>query len=235
MRRIERDIEAASVPVGHRFAERQHALIRRILVVLRVFGGLAEAFDDRHGRRQVGVADAKIDDINAFGNRGLLHLIDGGEQIGGQCLDSCGNLDGETRHANRLLSSRMLKTTLFSPARPWQLLHPPALRLPRHPLCPGMRLSPGFVLASFRPSTLRSSWRSEALRLIRRQDPFGANGPHKVRCVPPGPSLAAVSLDGCFDHPAMKNGKSTAGMRRQSTLRRENVANEPIGDLMELR
>jgi hypothetical protein len=33
----------------------------------------------------------------------------------------------------------------------------------------------------------------------------------------------------------MKNGKSTAGMRRQSTLGREKVANEPVGDLMELR
>jgi len=44
-----------------------------------------------------------------------------------------------------------------------------------------------------------------------------------------------ASLAGCFDHPAMKHGKSTAGMSRQSTLRREKVTNEPIGDLMELR
>jgi hypothetical protein len=50
-----------------------------------------------------------------------------------------------------------------------------------------------------------------------------------------GSSLAAASLDGCFDHPAMKNSKSTAGMRRQSMLRREKVVNKPIGDLMELR
>ena len=50
-----------------------------------------------------------------------------------------------------------------------------------------------------------------------------------------GPSLAAASLDGCFDHPAMKTGKSTAGMRRQSMLGRENVVNEAVGDLMELR
>jgi hypothetical protein len=50
-----------------------------------------------------------------------------------------------------------------------------------------------------------------------------------------GPLLAAASLDGCFDHPAMKNGKSTAEMRRQSMLRREKVINESIGDLMELR
>jgi hypothetical protein len=43
-----------------------------------------------------------------------------------------------------------------------------------------------------------------------------------------------ASLDGCFDHPAMKTGKSTAGMRWQSTLGRKKVTNEPIGDLMEL-
>ena len=104
VRRVQGDMKAACVPVGHCFAERQHTLIRWILVVLRVFGGFAEAFDDRHRRRQVGVADAKVNDINAFGNRGLLHLIDGGEQIGRQCLDSGGNLDGKTRHANRLLS-----------------------------------------------------------------------------------------------------------------------------------
>ena len=73
-------------------------------MVLRVFGGLAEAFDNRRRRRQIGVPDAKIDDINSLGNRRLLHLIDGGEQIGGQRLNSSCDLDGETRHANRLLS-----------------------------------------------------------------------------------------------------------------------------------
>jgi hypothetical protein len=40
----------------------------------------------------------------------------------------------------------MLKKSLFSPARPRRLLHPPALRLPRQPLCPGPRLFPCFVL-----------------------------------------------------------------------------------------
>ncbi len=29
--------------------------------------------------------------------------------------------------------------TSFSPARPWRLLHPPALGLPRQSLCPGTR------------------------------------------------------------------------------------------------
>ena len=36
----------------------------------------------------------------------------------------------------------MLKKSLFSPAQPRRLLHPPALRLPRQPLCPGTRLFP---------------------------------------------------------------------------------------------
>ncbi len=35
--------------------------------------------------------------------------------------------------------------TSFSPARPWRLLHPPALGLPRQSLCPGTR----FPRASF--------------------------------------------------------------------------------------
>ena len=67
------------------------------------FGGLCQAFDDRRRRRQIGIADAEIDDIDALGNRRLLHLVDGGEQIGRQCLDSGGNFDGETSH-NRHIS-----------------------------------------------------------------------------------------------------------------------------------
>ena len=44
--------------------------------------------------------------------------------------------------ASSFLFNRMLKKPLFSPARPRRLLHPPALRLPRQPLCPGTRLFP---------------------------------------------------------------------------------------------
>src|SRR5215813_8729556 len=62
---VERDMKAACVPIGYGFAERQHALIRGILMVLRVFSSRAEAFDDRHRRRQVRVADAEIDDVDS--------------------------------------------------------------------------------------------------------------------------------------------------------------------------
>jgi len=51
-------------------------------------------------------------------------------------------------------------------------------------------------------------------------------------------SLEVVRIPATFDLMTFglfdKGSKSTAGMRRQSTLRREKMTNEPIGDLMEL-
>ena len=44
------------------------------------------------------------------------------------------------------VSSRMLKKSLFAPASPRRLLHPPALSLPRQPLRPGTRFFQNFVL-----------------------------------------------------------------------------------------
>ena len=38
--------------------------------------------------------------------------------------------------------NKTLKRSPFSPARPWRILHPPALKLPRQPLCPRTSLSP---------------------------------------------------------------------------------------------
>jgi len=49
----------------------------------------------------------------------------------------------------------MLKKPLFSPAHPWQLLHPPTLSLPRQPLCPGTSLAPSVDLASLKPNVLK--------------------------------------------------------------------------------
>ena len=54
--------------------------------------------------------------------------------------------------------TRMLNKSVFSPARPPRLLHPPALSLPRQPLCPGTRFSPGGVLASLSTSVKRESY-----------------------------------------------------------------------------
>jgi len=47
----------------------------------------------------------------------------------------------------------MLKKSSFSPAQPRQLLHPPALSLPRQPLRPRTRPFPCFVLGSSKSST----------------------------------------------------------------------------------
>ena len=41
---------------------------------------------------------------------------------------------------------RMLDQSLFSPSQPQRLLHPPELRLPRQPCCPGTRRFPCSVL-----------------------------------------------------------------------------------------
>ena len=55
-------------------------------------------------------------------------------------------IDDEDRaHSSVMLhsfSDRMLDKSLFSPAPPRRLLHPPAPRLPILPLCPGTRLFP---------------------------------------------------------------------------------------------
>ncbi len=49
----------------------------------------------------------------------------------------------------------MLKKSLFSPAQPRRLVHPPALSLPRQPLRPGTRLFPYSVLAWLSTSVKR--------------------------------------------------------------------------------
>jgi len=40
------------------------------------------------------------------------------------------------------------KVALLTRPTPERLLHPPAMSLPRQPLCPGTRLSPCFVLST---------------------------------------------------------------------------------------
>jgi len=48
------------------------------------------------------------------------------------------------------------KSPDFSHAQPWRLPHPPALSLPRQPLCPGTRLVPSKAAASYH--FLRGGW-----------------------------------------------------------------------------
>ena len=102
--RIERYVEPALVPIGHGFAERQHAFIGRDTDGASGFlAAWAKALDNGGRSRQIGIADTEVDDIDSTGNRRLLHLIDGGEQIGRQCLDSGRDFDRETGH-NRHIS-----------------------------------------------------------------------------------------------------------------------------------
>ena len=86
--------------------------------------------------------------------------------------------------------SRLLKKSLFSPAQPRRA---------------ETRLFPCFVLASFRPSTLRRiSRRSESLKGLFRspRSITGRTAHTKCGLYLLGPSLAAALLDGLFEHPA---------------------------------
>jgi len=79
-----------------------------------------------------------------------------------------------------LCTGRMLKRATFSPAQPRQLLHPPALRLPRQPPRPRTRHSAGKAAASEEPEAyplgrtvrrIRSTTSVRAAELVRRPGP----------------------------------------------------------------
>ena len=65
-------------------------LIERVLVKGRVLDVRLEAVDDRPGRGGVGVADAEVDHVLAGGDRGLLLLVDLGEQVRRELLEAVG-------------------------------------------------------------------------------------------------------------------------------------------------
>ena len=79
--RIQRDAETCPVPVGRRFAEREHPLIGGILVVLGIGRGRSQGLDDVGGRRQVGIPDSETDDVHPFLHLLLLHPVQLGEQV----------------------------------------------------------------------------------------------------------------------------------------------------------
>ena len=105
--RIQRHIETSFVPVGHRGSERQHPFVGGILMVLGVLGRQSQAFDNRSRRRQIRIADAEVDDIDALSNRRLLHLVDGGKQIGRKCFNSGCDFNWKTGHGAECSFSRM--------------------------------------------------------------------------------------------------------------------------------
>lgn len=79
-------------------------------MVFGILGGLGKALDNGGRSWQIGIADAEIDDIDSTGNGRLLHLIDGSEQIGRQCLDAGRHFDGEAGHDRHIsLSTKKLR------------------------------------------------------------------------------------------------------------------------------
>ena len=76
--RVDPDPEAPVVEVRHSRAELVGAAVRRILVRARAARSAGERLDHRLRRRQVGVADAEADHVDA----GLLPLLDLALELG---------------------------------------------------------------------------------------------------------------------------------------------------------
>ena len=79
---VERHAEAALIPADRGLAKLLHALVRRIAMVARLGGRLLHRGDDVRRRRQVGIADAEVDEILALRPQRRLLLVDVGEQVG---------------------------------------------------------------------------------------------------------------------------------------------------------
>ena len=84
--RVELHAEARGVEPGHRLAKRRLALVAGVLVRRGVGGALRQRLDDVGRRRQVGVADAEADDVDAGGAALGDLALDVGEQVGRQAL-----------------------------------------------------------------------------------------------------------------------------------------------------
>jgi hypothetical protein len=84
---IELDPEAVAVPGGDRDAEPADAARCRVPVVARSLRSLDELVDDVAGRRSVGIAHAKINDVLAAGARLDLEIRDRSQHVGREPLD----------------------------------------------------------------------------------------------------------------------------------------------------
>ena len=94
VRGIEGDAEASFVPARDGLAERGQTFGLGVAVVGGLAGGFAERVDDVRRRRQVGVADAEGDDVDALRLlRGDL-LADLREEVRRQLLDAIGESHG---------------------------------------------------------------------------------------------------------------------------------------------
>jgi hypothetical protein len=79
--RIELDAEALLVPSGHRLTVFHEAGAARVAMVDRLARALDQLFDDRSRRRDVRIADAEIDQIDAARQRRAFFAVYFGKQI----------------------------------------------------------------------------------------------------------------------------------------------------------
>jgi hypothetical protein len=86
--RVEGDAKAALVQVGGGLTQLRDPPARRVPVVPRVPGRLAQLVDGHVGRRQIGVAEAEVDDVLAVAPKIDLEPVDDGEDVRGKRRDA---------------------------------------------------------------------------------------------------------------------------------------------------
>ncbi len=94
LRRVERHAETALVPRRNGLAELGQSLRLGVTVVGGLARGLLERGKDVRRRRQVGIADAERDDVDALGLLRRDLLADLGEEVWRELLDAVGELHG---------------------------------------------------------------------------------------------------------------------------------------------
>src|SRR5262249_34375524 len=86
-------VKARLIPIDRRLPISGHSLVRRIAVVARLGRRLLHRLHDVRRRRQIGIADAEIDQVAPLLAQLLLLAIDDREQVRGQFSDARGQLD----------------------------------------------------------------------------------------------------------------------------------------------
>ena len=85
---VELDVEAPAVEVGDRLTELGDAAAGRVAVVARVARRLGQLLDRDLGRRDIGVAEAQIDDVVARAAGRHLQAVDDREDVRRQRVDT---------------------------------------------------------------------------------------------------------------------------------------------------
>ena len=84
---VEVDVEPALVQVGERLAQLGDAAAGRVAMVAGVVRRLRQLLDGQVGRRDVGVAEAEVDDVEPGAARLDLQPVDDREDVRGQACD----------------------------------------------------------------------------------------------------------------------------------------------------